>query len=296
MAVHVSGHYAYVGGGGSWHSARWGWLDVVDISNPTSPVLVGSIGLPDVVKRVRVKDGLAYVAADFSGLLIVDVTNPTSPTLRGSCIGANYAIAVSVSGSFAYIAGSRWNGTTEIATLRIIDVSNPSSPTLRVSYDLPIFDYQAYDVFVSGGLAFVADGSLRIVDVTNPLSPVLRSSWGSGIRNVFVSNGVAYVTTTFGTFACIDVTSPGAPRLLGSYATAGGGGPLYVSGRYAYVGLGNGLHIFDISNPSAPTLCGFYPAWADVFVSGSLVYVTWGDLLILQFAGAAAANHWQLYR
>jgi len=292
--VDGAGHYAYVGWGQIYHSYRSGWLDVVDVSDPTSPVCVGHIALPDVVERIRVKDGLAYIAADYKGLLIIDVTNPTSPTLRGSYDTPNYATGLAISGGLAFIADG--------ASLQIIDVTNPTSPTLRGSFATP---GGVEDVFVSDGLAFLAHDGLQIVDVANPSSPVLRSSWGSGIRYVFVSNGVAYVSATYGQgtpyaygmFYSIDVTSPTAPRLLASYGEDGGAGPVYVSGRFAYLGIGTGLHIFDISNPSSPRLCGYYyHAGGDLFVKGSLVYAAGGDLLIFQFSGAAAANRWQLYR
>ncbi len=52
-----------------------------------------------------------------------------------------------------------WSG------LEIVNISNLASPTLAGSYDTP--DY-AWDVFVSGGYAYVADNEsgLLILDVS----------------------------------------------------------------------------------------------------------------------------------
>ena len=304
-AVQVVGRYAYI----SENASFPGILRIFDVSNPSSPVELGSLRLPSWVWGVHVRDGLAYVANGDAGLRIVDVRNPAAPTLSGSYATAGTAVDVFVSGALAYIASAYG--------LQIVDVTNPSSPTLRGSYHTPGF---AAEVFVSGGLAFIADETnLQIVDVTNPSSPFRRSSYNLGlgrmIRNVFVSKSVAYVTVTTSTavvwnpyarLLAIDAANPAAPSLLGSYGAKGAGAGIYVSGGLAYVLLGVGLEIFYIGNPSLPTLRGFYPCAeglspgvGEVLVSGDLVYVADGhDLLILQFTGrpAQASTYWQLYR
>jgi len=296
--VYVVGHYAYIGEGSA--------LTVLDVSNPTRPVVLGRVD--NCGGWVQVRNGLACTVGGIHGFKIADVTNPSSPTLRGSY--PKYAVGVFVSGTSAYIASAD-DG------LLIVDVTNPSSPTLLGSYDTP---FAASDVSVSGDMAYVVDGtSLQIIDVANPSSPVLRSSyptasWGYA-WNGFVSDRVAYVTASRGgftgepayaTFLAIDVANPAAPKLLSQYVTAGRGGGVFVSHGFAYVMLGQGLHIFDIRNPSSPTLCGFYPldpgspGDARLFVSGDLVYVMLDrlGLHILQFTGrpAEASRHWPLYR
>lgn len=60
--VFVSGHLAYVVGSGV--------LSIVNVSNPTIPVLVGR--LKGVSGKVSVSGGLVYIAAGRGGLLIID--------------------------------------------------------------------------------------------------------------------------------------------------------------------------------------------------------------------------------
>ena len=75
-AVYVEGNYAYIGEGVN--------LTILDVSNPTSPVVRSRTRLPDFVSGVSVSGGLAYVADAYNGLQIIDVSNPAAPTLRGS--------------------------------------------------------------------------------------------------------------------------------------------------------------------------------------------------------------------
>jgi len=119
-AVYVVGNYAYVGEGPS--------LRILDVSNASTPIALGRVFLPDVVRDVFVSSNLAYVAASESGLQIIDVSNPSSPQLRGSFDTPGDARHVFVSGNLAYVADS-------ISGLQIIDVSNPSLPQPRGFWD-----------------------------------------------------------------------------------------------------------------------------------------------------------------
>jgi len=75
-AVAVQGNHAYIGNGPSF--------TVLDISNPTSPIVLGRTDpLPSIIRGVAISGSFAYVAAG-SDFVIIDVTDPTSPTEVGS--------------------------------------------------------------------------------------------------------------------------------------------------------------------------------------------------------------------
>jgi pimeloyl-ACP methyl ester carboxylesterase len=311
LGVYVTGGLAYVADRGS--------LQIIDVTNPTSPTLRsfylsgGLEGPPGVVRDVYVTGGLAYVAEDFywNGLEIVDVSNPSAPILRGSCCTVDPS-AVYVTGGMAYVADGPkfWNGRWS-GDLQIIDVSDPTSPSLRGRYDTPGF---AYDVHVTGGLAYVAENylswtALQIIDVSNPFAPTLRGSYDTPgeARGVYVTGGLAYVADgTTGGLQIIDVSNPTAPTFRGSYDTPptfrgsydtpGYTNGVYVTGGLAYVTYGgnwpsyswSGLQIIDISNPTSPSLRGSYdtPDFASgVYVTGGLAYVAAGEsgLWILRY-------------
>ena len=77
---------------------------IVDISNPSSPILKGSYNITGYYNSVSVSGNYAYVTLDKNGLVIVDISNSSSPILKGRYDTAGQARAISVSGNYAYIA------------------------------------------------------------------------------------------------------------------------------------------------------------------------------------------------
>ena len=75
-------------------------LVVVDVSNPASPVIRGSVvssSLLDAPLSVAVSGSYAYVAARFSNsLVVVDLSNPASPAIRGSVVSSSLLDGVRV--------------------------------------------------------------------------------------------------------------------------------------------------------------------------------------------------------
>jgi hypothetical protein len=103
-SVDVTGNMAYVAAGNN--DSSFGGLYIVDVSNPSSPQLVGQYWANLKAWDVYVSSGLAYVACS-PGLKIIDVSNPSSPQLRGSFDTPRDATGVFVSGDLAYVsAGS----------------------------------------------------------------------------------------------------------------------------------------------------------------------------------------------
>ena len=94
ITVAVSGSYAYVTGSGS-HS-----LVVIDVSNPASPVIRGSVVSSSLMLHagsVAVSGSYAYVTAAWSdSLVVIDVSNPASPVIRGSVVSSSLLDGVRV--------------------------------------------------------------------------------------------------------------------------------------------------------------------------------------------------------
>ncbi|KOO26123.1 lvivd repeat-containing protein, partial [Chrysochromulina tobinii] len=241
-SVAVSGSYAYVVGESSKS------LVVVDISNPATPVIRGSVVSSSLLDRahfVAVSGSYAYVTAYLSdSLVVVDISNPASPVIRGSVVSSTVldgAWGVAVSGSYAYVT------THDSASLVVVDISNPVSPVIRgsvasssllaavagvavsgsyayvtavVSKSLVVVD--AWDLDVSGSYAYVAgrdSDSLVVIDISNPASPAIRgsvvsSSLLNGANAVAVSGSYAYVAASRAdglTVVLLDLHSPPPP-------------------------------------------------------------------------------------
>jgi hypothetical protein len=121
---------------------------VIDISEPTSPQIVGSVDTPGYAHSVVVSGIYAYVADEFVGLQVIDISEPTSPQIVGSVDTPDDAWGIAVSGSHAYVAD-------EFAGLQVIDITEPTSPQIIGSVDTPSW---ACGVDVSGNYTYVADG------------------------------------------------------------------------------------------------------------------------------------------
>jgi len=262
FAVHAVGNYAYIGEGPN--------LRILDISNPSSPVPLGRVLLPDLVQAVCVSGSLAYVADWGGGLQIIDISNPTSPWRRGYYLTPGLAEGVFFSGGYAYVA--------DRGSLHIIDVSNPAVPRRVGSYGGM---NSAMDVRVYGDLAYVADGvaGLRIITISNPTAPTLRGSYPAQALSVSISGTLACVADlALPGLRVIDVSNASSPTLRGSLPLQGSPQVVRANGNLVYFGSScapTALQIIDISDPAAPTLrggCAITHAM-DLSVSDNVAYV-----------------------
>ena len=174
-------------------------LQIIDVSDPSSPVETGSFFLDDgsYPKALFVLNDYAYITYEsgdqnhFKGLRIIDVSEPSNPSLIGSYRMSTDPNGVYVDNGYAYVASGD--------SLLIIDITELSTPTIACSYEIFCFE-----IIVSDGIAFVgkAWNGLSIIDVSNPLVPSNIDeisnveAWGLG-----VSNGcVLVVDSDFGMF------------------------------------------------------------------------------------------------
>jgi hypothetical protein len=136
---------------------------VINITNPLSPQIVGSVDTPGAARGVAVAGTFAYVADSNAGLQVVDITNPLSPQIVANLALAGSAYGVTVLGDYAYIAGLS-------SGLHVIDISNPLSPLLVGTMDTR---GAAYDLVIADDFAYIADFAfgLELIDISNPQDP-----------------------------------------------------------------------------------------------------------------------------
>ena len=70
--------------GVAYVAAGTGGLFTVDVSDPASISLLGSVKTPGAARAVAVAGTVAYIADNTSGLTIIDISDPSSPSLLGS--------------------------------------------------------------------------------------------------------------------------------------------------------------------------------------------------------------------
>ena len=276
MSVVVSGTYAYV-------ACSFAGLHVIDVSNPTMPMIVGNVST-DEARDVAVAGNFAYVAAGF-GLQVVDVSNPAFPYMAGST-PTGFAKRIAVSGNTACIVN-------QFLMIHTVDISNPFQPEVVGTFGM---QKHPEGVAMAGEYAYVGirgvnganPSGFRVLNVSSPRSPEPVSQ----ISGVGIANGVAlagtkaYLASGPSGLIALDVSDPLSLSLLWIVDdTAGEASDVVVSGNYAYVAQWTiGLLVIDISIPD-PVIVGLLPAnqVAEVALAGNYAYVAAGtsDLLVV---------------
>lgn len=274
-SVTVSGRYAYIGGY-NFSGGNYDGLDIIDISNPYAPIIIGgnNLFLPSHGQGVRIMGKYAYTsfyqdAANTDVFRIIDISDSQNPRVVS---GQNLTLPrggrpVFVSGNYAYLPfGQETSGTDGF---RILDISNPANPQIVGGSNLSLpADCRA--ITVSGSHAYLSchgtdghseEGRTLVIDVSNPTTPQIVSSStqvlgmelflagdylysGSGVFNVSSSTNIEYITN-------YSVSS-----------TLGTVWGMFVSGGYLYVGLqGNAatvvqdaFRVFQITLAEAPSI------------------------------------------
>lgn len=280
-SVFVSGRYLYT-------SNYWpNTAQVIDISNPESPVIVGKKTGVSYTSGLYVSGKYAFMTdMNGQGLRIIDVSDPSSPTIISSISGMGVrTLSPFVSGRYVYLVSVLSN------TLNIIDVVNPYSPVLVSSYTV---GGNPNSVYVSGKYAYILNtnsgiGSVSILDVSNPSIPIpmstttvgtsLYTTGTQGGNYILVSGRYMYVANSGdNTVSVVDISNPTSPSIVATHTVGTEPRGMYLSGRYLYVGnyAGQTITTVDVSVPESPVTIGTTPVTGkplSIYGSGRYLYV-----------------------
>lgn len=260
-------------------------LLIMDVSDPTDPVVVGSYDSEREVYALDVKGNLAYLLSRWD-LKVVDVSDPAAPAVLGVMDVPEYGYRIDVEGGFAYLG--TWGGDN----LHVVDVSDPAAMTVVAS--LPTGS-TPHDVSVVGDRAYVAERTtgLLVVDVSDPHQPAamgrVAMTEDACMRVLAPGGDLVFAGDGYGGTKIVDVSDPWRPRIVGNLGSA-----LLWQTQCAYDdGLlfvpvtGHGLQIIDVSS------VGFQPQVGARIYEGVSVrdMVLHGDHLICAgYPGAFAVG------
>ncbi|WP_420631588.1 LVIVD repeat-containing protein [Candidatus Leptofilum sp.] len=277
----VRGNYAYFGIGAN--------LNIVDISDPSHPVSVGTGQMPTFVNHLFVIGSYAYF---FSGetdqLHMVDVSDPGHPTymqiISLPIVAPDTINAIQVlNETTVAVHGDSWidynigySNTSFLIdfantpTLILAEINFPDGKFVRLPYVQGNYLYgYSYNDDLSAGLV--------IWDISSPASPQIVSEIEvlmiCGFRNcerpfrLSVNNGIAFLSTIGGSedneIHLIDISDLAKPVYLGMvqdipYKTI----QFAVQDTYLFEGLHSQtdeaataeFKVFDIANPTAPVM------------------------------------------
>ncbi|MDF1814193.1 MAG: hypothetical protein P1V20_18455 [Verrucomicrobiales bacterium] len=217
-------------------------LVILSIKDPAKPVVIGKLEGVGNLRQIAVRGDIAYITAREDGLFVIDVSDRAAPKLLSHYDTIEFATGIALKDQFAFVA-QRWFG------VEIIDISDPE----KLRHVSVVRVGEAQSCVVSDG--YLSAGAweecrVAICDVRNPADPkvvaqVKLNGRGDGLC---VENGILY--------AAYGHHQPGAKLSLAD--------PRY--------GNGNGMDIFDVSNPAEPTQLSrvqlgwrYYYGWPDTW-------------------------------
>lgn len=238
-------------------TASKGVLTMYDISDPNNISAVGELnGIGNVRDLAKVNNDTLAVSSRENGVFIIDVSNKLAPAILSNISTSGLATGMAINGNYCFIACRRYG-------VEVFDLSDPSDPSLCSVIDVDA--KEAYDCYISGNYLYVsmwAEKQLAIYEVSNVCAPqnvavVELSGCGGGCA---VKDNILYVATGYNT------------RKSKSLSTS------------AEYGTGNGIDIFDVSNPAEPSWCSSakidgrynysgFDHWR-VTISGNYIYLT----------------------
>ncbi len=190
-SLSIKGNYAYVANQGTSQ------LQIIDISNPSNPVLVKSMSMQNVSEEGRsvfATEGLVFIGSKQSSgneVQIFNISNPLNPGFVSSIETSADINDVYVYDNRAYIASQKSTGA-----ITVYNVSNPSFPQQLSIIDfadagLSVFAKDPFTLFSGIGNDF------NIYNMTNPQSPVLVSTIdvGNVINDIYVVDYLAFLAT-----------------------------------------------------------------------------------------------------
>lgn len=239
--VVVKDHYIYLSG--------YEEFGVIDISNIKTPKKIVEYQCRS--NNMRLEDNYAFIIIGKT-INIMDISNPDKPKVIGTYENAYSIDDFEFENDYIYIM-DRYEGLT------IISISNPVSPFLVNYYP----EIKSQGIYVSNGCVYLADDNyvrkINAINVDNLFEEGYYYSPGHVDDIRFNSN---YVYLAFDNqLISVDVSNKENPQIIGYYNNPENFNKfttkkwyiskLYVYENYAFfAGMGNGLEIIDITNPS----------------------------------------------
>ncbi|HLA94240.1 MAG TPA: FG-GAP-like repeat-containing protein [Pyrinomonadaceae bacterium] len=256
----VIGNRGYFGSG----SGNGGGVHIVDLTNPASPQLLGTVtsanNAHNSIHEMMVfqQNGATYLIENFNGfsskiIKVINVTNPALPVFVRDInpTEISWVHAFHIRGNKLYTSG--WGTGSVRGRTEIYDISNigTQAPTLLGYVEDPNgsasngnnmhsswtsedgnFLYSAREIAGSGANG-PSPGDVRVYNVSNPATPLL-------VNRVSMND------------LGLNAVTPHNPVVMGN--------KLYVSWYQA------GLQVFDISTPSTLTRIGQYDTYEPAFI------------------------------
>lgn len=242
------------------------FVTAIDITDPDSPVLLGTAGFSGRAINTDIVGQVLYAATPGLGLRLFDVSSPTGIShimTMSDLIGCQDVV---LAPPYGYVTVWGRGGINQVFSLTIAD---PTAPLVLAAANVT---NEERDLVHDDGWLYLATDELspELVDARVPTAPIARHWNGSTPLVPLHASGVAamgdlvYVGDPSGDpIKVFDLSDPATPTLLGGVAGEDRGGRLCIHGELLYQIVNpvepdpaNRLLVYSLAQPAAPQLIG----------------------------------------
>lgn len=250
-------------------------LQIVNISNPTTPKVISSIDTTSA-QDFDVEGELVYLADGVGGLKVINASNPATPEVVGSLDEGYNVLGIDVVGDIAFLAMNHWSGA-----YWVVNVSDPLNPKTITTSNAG-GGWSQNSVQVVGNYLYSTTGSdyrFYVVNITDPSLPeYYGEGWTSNNQaqnTLLVEGSLAYVAVTGGRVDIFNISEQYSFP-VGYLNLTGEPTELSISGDLLFVAnsLG-GLTVVNVSDSKHPQIVESLTSQGNVSgvaVSGGYIY------------------------
>jgi hypothetical protein len=288
--VAVDGDFAYLATSGTG-------LAIVDISNPSQPMLVTQFD-EERCEGVAVGNGHAFLATKDDGMVVLDVNDPFNPifvTRYGA--GNDELTDITLIGTTAYIlisgrvaivdvsdpASPEYLGNdgleescfgfaisppflcfTSAEGIHLVNISNPAVPQ-EISFVFLPGAHEKHAAGFSGDFLYTTrSDSLLVFDISDPVFPLAGTAIPVdpdpilSYRDIAIDGDLLYLADADGGLKIIDISIPMIPAQLSHHDTyENAQGVTFTDDHVLVADNWHGLRLIDASDPYFPEEIGF---------------------------------------
>ncbi|MGC9778362.1 MAG: hypothetical protein HZR80_03890 [Candidatus Heimdallarchaeota archaeon] len=237
-------------------AAGYEGIIIFDISEITSPKIIGQFTDGNFIVSAYAVDDLVYLAAKTSGLIVVNFSNPSNPVKVSQYDYPNVVVeirTVVVRNNLAYCGLSIGFGASG---LLVLDCNNLFNITI-VYENLDDYRHAPTDIHIWGNQLFMVFlYGIYVYDITDPKSIYeIDSIKGyTQIESISLVGNIMYTCSNFYGFLIYDISNISDPILLGRYQEGIRPYDVTVEDDIAYIACRTyGLILLDVSDNMTPT-------------------------------------------
>lgn len=267
----VENKLVYVGNGET--------LQVYDFSEKPQLNLISELVLPTYPRKIKVRDGIAYILGSKDALFIVDISIPQEPELISSIILEAEFEVMEINGTYVYLL-------SEDEGIFIVDIANPEVPELA---DVFQPGGELSTILIAGELAYVAEHyvGIKVYNVSDPLvfDYVSEFHIEEYLSDMFEAEGLLYVRDYFRSFTILDIADPLQLAFISNTSCADRGFDIVVDQNLLATTGSSGIQFYDISNSASPQFLYEYDDMGfhrNVYIDGeTILHLNTFSLMVL---------------